>query len=66
MKRPREFSSDRLPMRYQDALDELAVDMKTDPAGVLYALVEASLKDDALFARSILKVTRRGLVAVAA
>jgi hypothetical protein len=42
-----------------DVLDELAVDMRTHPAGALRSLLMAVLADDALLARVILKVERR-------
>jgi hypothetical protein len=42
-----------------DALDELAVDMKTDPQGVLNDLLDLALDNHALLARSLLKVERR-------
>lgn len=42
-----------------DALDELAVDMKTDPQGVLDALLEIMLSHEAFYARAALEVERR-------
>lgn len=46
-------------LAHEDALDELAVDMRTDPADVLESIIDAALKDGALFARAILNVRRR-------
>ena len=49
--------------RFADALDELAVDMRTDPADALARVLDVALDNDALFARSLLKVKRRVRVA---
>lgn len=42
-----------------DALDELAVDMRTDPQGALDMLLESTLGADATLARLLLDVGRR-------
>jgi hypothetical protein len=48
-----------IPDSLTDALDDLAVDMKTDPQGVLNMLLESTLLGDAELARRILAVVSR-------
>lgn len=48
-----------VPCEFMDALDEMAVDMKTDPQDALSELAKWGLQDDARPARRELRVPRR-------
>lgn len=61
----RRIPSGWLPYAASDALDELAVDMKTDPGAAVIAILEWALDSDAVPIRRELRIVRRARVAEA-